>query len=95
MTTAFSLLRRIKNEPFLDRLVTGDEKWILYNNIQRKRTWKQAHEGAEPVSKGGLHAMKALLCIWWDIRGVIYFLSSSFQQAKRSMPTSIVSNWSN
>ncbi|XP_055698617.1 histone-lysine N-methyltransferase SETMAR-like [Phlebotomus papatasi] len=52
MTTAISLLERIKNEPFLDRLVTGDEKWILYNNVQRKRTWKQAHEGAEPVAKG-------------------------------------------
>lgn len=73
MSTAISLLRRIKNEPFLDRLVTGDEKWILYNNVQRKRTWKQAHEGAEPMSKGGLHPMKVLLCIWWDIRGVIYF----------------------
>ncbi|XP_055711489.1 histone-lysine N-methyltransferase SETMAR-like [Phlebotomus papatasi] len=58
---------------FLDRLVTGDEKWILYNNVQRKRTWKQAHEGSEPVAKGGLHPMKVLLCIWWDIRGVIYF----------------------
>lgn len=49
MRTAISLLRRIENEPFLSRLVTGDEKWILYNNVQRKRTWKQAHERAEPV----------------------------------------------
>ncbi|XP_070155184.1 histone-lysine N-methyltransferase SETMAR-like [Polyergus mexicanus] len=54
-------------------MVTGDEKWILYKNVQRKRTWKTATEGAEPVAKTGLHPMKVLLCIWWDRKGIIYF----------------------
>ncbi|XP_025263217.1 histone-lysine N-methyltransferase SETMAR-like [Camponotus floridanus] len=73
MTVALSLLERNKKEPFLDRMVTGDEKWILYNNVQRKRTWKKAAEGAEPVAKAGLHPMKVLLCVWWDCRGIIHF----------------------
>ncbi|CAD7004304.1 unnamed protein product [Ceratitis capitata] len=34
MSTAISLLRRIKNEPFLDRLVTGDEKWTAMFNAK-------------------------------------------------------------
>ncbi|XP_026827673.1 histone-lysine N-methyltransferase SETMAR-like [Ooceraea biroi] len=38
MNVAISLLARNKKEPFLDRMITGDEKWILYNNVQRKRT---------------------------------------------------------
>uniref|UniRef100_A0A0N5BIV6 HTH_48 domain-containing protein n=1 Tax=Strongyloides papillosus TaxID=174720 RepID=A0A0N5BIV6_STREA len=32
----FSLILRNKNDPFLSRLITCDEKWILYDN--RKRT---------------------------------------------------------
>ena len=25
-------------DPFLKRIITGDEKWIIYNNIERKRS---------------------------------------------------------
>lgn len=28
-----------KGEPFLDRLVTGDEKWIAWKNVERKRAY--------------------------------------------------------
>ena len=73
VSVAISLLGRHEKEPFLDRIVTGDEKWILYNNVQRKRNWKKAGEGAEPVAKAGLHPMKVLLCVWWDCRGIIHF----------------------
>lgn len=42
-------------------------------NVQRKRTWKEAAEGAESVTKAGLHPMKVLLCVWWDCKGIIHF----------------------
>ena len=35
VSTAVSLLARQQNEPFLDRVITGDEKWIMYHNINR------------------------------------------------------------
>ncbi|EFN78777.1 hypothetical protein EAI_00001, partial [Harpegnathos saltator] len=31
-----SHLKRNEIDPFLKRLITGDEKWIVYNNINRK-----------------------------------------------------------
>ena len=31
------LLKRLKNEPFLECIVTGDEKWCLYDNVTKKR----------------------------------------------------------
>ena len=31
------LLQRHNTQPFLKKLVTGNESWILYENIQRKR----------------------------------------------------------
>jgi len=34
---ATSLLTRQYTENFLNRVITGDEKWILYENNKRKR----------------------------------------------------------
>ncbi|EZA49301.1 Histone-lysine N-methyltransferase SETMAR [Ooceraea biroi] len=34
-----SLLKWNSLEAFLKRVVTGDEKWVVYNNIRRKRSW--------------------------------------------------------
>ena len=34
-----SLLKCNENVLFLKRIVTGDEKWILFNNVERKRSW--------------------------------------------------------
>lgn len=33
-----SLLKRNENDPFFKRTITGDEKWIVYNNVERKRS---------------------------------------------------------
>ena len=33
-----SLLKRHENDPFLKRIITGDEKWVVYNNVKRKRS---------------------------------------------------------
>lgn len=33
----------------------NNKKWILYNNVQRKRTWKLANERAEFMAKANLY----------------------------------------
>ena len=33
-----SLLKHNENVLFLKQIVTGDEKWVLYNNVKRKRS---------------------------------------------------------
>ena len=69
---AASLLSRLNIDPFLDRIVTGDEKWILYDNVQRKRQWVDFGDTAKPTSKQSLYPKKVMLCIWWDRKGVVY-----------------------
>ena len=34
-----SLLAGMETEPFLERVVTGDEKWALHNTVERKQQW--------------------------------------------------------
>ena len=49
------LLLRNKNEPFLDRVVTCDEKWILYNNRKRSSQWLDKDEPPKLFPKHKLH----------------------------------------
>ncbi|GFV17920.1 hypothetical protein TNCV_4032291 [Trichonephila clavipes] len=40
--------------PFLKRMLTEDEKWVTYYNIERKRSWLKCGEAAQMVAKPGL-----------------------------------------
>jgi len=66
------LLEEHRRRPFLDRLVTCDEKWIYYDNTGRKGEWSEAGQPASTVARRTLTNKKVLLCIWWDCRGIIY-----------------------
>jgi len=66
-------LKRNEIEPFLKRIITGDEKWIVYDNINRKRLWSKRNEPAQTTSKAELHQKKIMLSIWWDYKGIVYF----------------------
>ena len=51
----------------------GDEKWILYNNVEWKRLWGKWNEPPPTTPKSSLHPKKVMLCIWWDWKGVLYY----------------------
>ena len=42
---------------------SGDEKWVTYDNVKRKRSWSNRGEPAQTVAKPGLMARKVLLCV--------------------------------
>ncbi|GFW84946.1 histone-lysine N-methyltransferase SETMAR [Trichonephila clavipes] len=46
-----SHLTRHNEEPFLEKLITGDEKWILYENIKRKKILMQTRNIISNSSK--------------------------------------------
>ncbi|XP_046835610.1 histone-lysine N-methyltransferase SETMAR-like [Vespa crabro] len=54
------LLKRHENDPFLKRIITGDEKWVVYNNIKHKRSWSKKDEPAQNISKANIHLKKIL-----------------------------------
>ncbi|GFT21311.1 histone-lysine N-methyltransferase SETMAR [Trichonephila clavipes] len=68
-----ALAKRDKIDPFLKRMVTGDEKWVPYDNIVRKRLGSKRGEAAQIVAKPGLTAGKVLRYIWGDWKGITYY----------------------
>lgn len=68
-----SLLAREKSNSFLNRIVTGDEKCVLYVNAERKNQWLSPGQKPIPTPKAGLHPKKVMLSVWWDMEGVVYF----------------------
>jgi len=37
--TALTLLSKFRKKYFLHKIITGDEKWILYNNRKHRKSW--------------------------------------------------------
>jgi histone-lysine N-methyltransferase SETMAR len=75
-----SLLSR----PFLDRLLTCDEKWVLYDTPRRRHHWLAPHE---PVPKQpNHHCTKRKLCsVFGGLRGVSCIANCCCQLDKQSM----------
>ncbi|GFY03385.1 histone-lysine N-methyltransferase SETMAR [Trichonephila clavipes] len=67
-----TLAKRNEIDPFLKRMVIGDERWVTYYSTVRKRSWSKCGVAAQTVAKPGLTAMKVFLCIWSDWKGIIY-----------------------
>ena len=67
------LLPLRRNTKWLDNLITGDEKWVLYTNTVRKRQWLKLGQVAKSTPKADLHPKKRMLCIWWGVKGVAFW----------------------
>ena len=66
-------LKRNAIDLFLKRIITGGEKWIVYNDVNRKRSWSKHDEPAQTTTKAELYQEKIMLSIWWDCKSVVYF----------------------
>ncbi|XP_065663076.1 histone-lysine N-methyltransferase SETMAR-like [Hydra vulgaris] len=67
-----ALLLRNKNDSFLDRIVTCDEKWILYDNRRRSVQWLDRNEAPQHFPKPNLHQKKVMVTVWWSAAGLIH-----------------------
>lgn len=67
------LLSRYKRKSFLHRIVTGDEKWIYFENPKRKRSYVDPGQPAQSTARANRFGKKALLCIFWDQSGIVWY----------------------
>ncbi|KAG5305838.1 MOS1T transposase, partial [Pseudoatta argentina] len=55
------LLQRQKRKGFLHRIVTGDEKWIHYDNPKRRKSWGKPGHASTSSAKPNIHGSKLLV----------------------------------
>lgn len=72
-TTCEMLLARYKRKSYLHRIVTGDEKWVYFNNPKRKKSYVDPGSKAKSTARPDRFGRKAMLCVFWDQRGVIWY----------------------
>ena len=58
---------------FLHRIVTGDKKWIDYDNPKRKKSFGPPGHASTSTAKSNIHGKNLLLCIWCDQLGIVYY----------------------
>lgn len=71
--TCEMLLERFKKKSFLHRIITGDEKWVYFKNPRRKRSYGPPGHKPKTTAKQDRFGRKAMLCVFWDQRGVIWY----------------------
>lgn len=68
-----SLLTRNNNCPILDRILTCDEKWVMYDNKKRSYHWLSSNDSMPLSAKPALHQRKVMLCVWWTTAGIVHY----------------------
>ncbi len=56
----------------LENLITGDEKWITYENHENRLQWLDPEQKPTPRISKPLHPKKNFLWVWWNSREIIY-----------------------
>ena len=79
-----ALLKRNEIEPFLKRMITGDEKWITYDNPIRKRLWIKKGEKASNRKTWIDEEGDDVMCVWWDWKGIVHYELLSSNQTINS-----------
>lgn len=67
-----ALLYRFKRGG-LDRILTCDEKWVLYDNRKAGKQWLERNDPGVLTPRPELHQKKVMLSIWWMVDGPVYW----------------------
>ncbi|GFT11181.1 histone-lysine N-methyltransferase SETMAR [Trichonephila clavipes] len=83
-----TVAKRNEIDPFLKRMVTGDDKWVTYDNIARRRSWSKCGEAALTVAKPGQTARKLATDQKWP--GLANRRGAVFSEESAALLTSVV-----
>jgi len=74
--TCEQLIQKQQRKGVLHRIVTGDEKWIFYDNPKKKKYYAKLGQSLlstlTSTPRPNIHGSK-MLCIWWNQKGLVYY----------------------
>ena len=68
MTFALSCSKD-RQQTFLDRIITCDETWVLYDNREAEKQWLPKGQPAQATPKR-MWPKKQMACVWWGVTGI-------------------------
>ena len=72
MVTCQSMLSMAKKSNFFDSILTGDEKWMAFDNTHRELQWLDPDQVPVGTPKPNKFVKKVMLCVWWNSQGVVH-----------------------
>ena len=87
--TCLPLLSWNKEEHFLCRIVTCDEKLILYDNRKHSESWLDTDEAQKYSPKPNIHQKKLMVTVGWSSHSLINY---SFIKTGQSITTETYCN---
>jgi len=73
LNICISLWAKIQKKSFLWKIVTGDEKWIFFHNPHNEKQWLSPGQASVHTPLRNIHGSKVMLCVWWDMKGLLYY----------------------
>ncbi|XP_076053689.1 histone-lysine N-methyltransferase SETMAR-like [Oratosquilla oratoria] len=73
VTACISLFSRHRTASLFNRVLTSDEKWVLYETPKRSRHWLSPQGAAPHTARPPMHSRKIMLCVWWTGRQVVHY----------------------
>lgn len=73
VNAAQTLLNRQRRTPFLDNLITGDEKWVSFKNPDHQHEWLSPGQKPSATPKKDFRQEKAMLCVFWSCHGIVHW----------------------
>lgn len=64
----------LRKKLFLYRIVTGDEKWIHYNNPSCKKSYVERGQPNKSTTIPNIHDAKVMFSILWDQESMLYYV---------------------
>ena len=73
VAACMSLLSRHRTASIFNRVLTSDEKWVLYDTPKRSKHWLSSQDTVPHTARPPMHPRKIMLCIWWTSRQVVHY----------------------